>query len=194
MLGLLLIIGAVGGVYLYSQNASATTQNLEVSVGQKFLNPNYDLFDVSPDDQQGGFLKTYDQQMLEASVITGVPFALIKAHSIQESSLKPSAFRQEKKGASYGLMQVMWWPSSQRFQKWGYSDDQLAQGQKLFDPTINCFLGAMVIKDNLERFDSLDDAINAYNTGVSVSQHSAPYDYVKKVKNYYQKILGGSIT
>lgn len=157
------------------------------------------LRDVSPDEQKGGFKKDFDQAFLRASKARGVPFALLKAHAIAESSLNPKAFRDESSGrsdrkgwASRGLMQVLWWPGSERWKKYGHPDSELgSDGSLMFDPDINTDIAAALIKDNLKACgDNLRDAVNMYNTGKTEAQFKAPNGYVDKVLGYYNKILG----
>lgn len=158
------------------------------------------LKDVSPENQGGTFKKTYDQSFKRASDKTGVPFALIKAHAIAESSLKADAYRDESGGradrkgwASRGLMQILWWPKSERWKKYGYPDSMLGvDGGVMFDPDVNTFLAASLIKDNLKATDNnVRDAINMYNTGKTEAQFKAPFNYVDKVLGYYNTLVKG---
>ena len=149
------------------------------------------LPDVAPENQKGNFKRDYDDVFYEIGRAYGVPFALLKAHAIKESSLNRSAFRQEPNGkASYGLMQVLWWPNSNRFKNWGFPDDYIRDGSMLYDPEVNVSIACEIILDNYTRLKNLRDAINAYNTGVKESVRVAPYDYVDKVLGYYSTIIG----
>lgn len=152
------------------------------------------LPDVEPDEQKGKYNTNFDDAFYEAHLRTGVPFALIKAHAKRESNFDPKAYRFEstKKGASYGLMQILWVKGSNRFAKWGYSDDDIRDGSLLFLEDVNTFLGAKVIQDNLSRL-KLRDAINAYNTGVAESVRVAPNNYVNDVMKIYSTLIGGEI-
>ena len=58
----------------------------------------FDLPDVAPEFQGGNYKRDYDEAFLEVSRATSVPFALLKAHAIRESSLKHTAYRQEPNG------------------------------------------------------------------------------------------------
>lgn len=158
-----------------------------------------DLKDIDPDKQGGGYKKDFDQAFIRASKKRGVPFALIKAHAIAESSLKPEAYRDESSGradrknwASRGLMQILWWPGSERWKKYGYPDADLGNdGSIMFDPDINTDIAAALIKDNLKATkNNVRDAINMYNTGKTEAQYKAPYGYVDKVLGYYKKLIG----
>lgn len=154
------------------------------------------LGDVDPDEQGGNHKTTYDWAFSEASSQTGVPFALLKAHAVRESNLNPAAFRQEPArgsrpaSASYGLMQILWWKNSNRFANWGYSDDRIGDGSVLYQSDVNCIIAGGLIKENLNRFKNLRDAINAYNTGVAESERAAPGNYVNDVLRYYNEIKG----
>jgi len=152
------------------------------------------LPDVRPENQGGNFKRDYDDVFYEVGSDYGVPFALLKAHAIKESSLNRSAFRQEPNGkASYGLMQVLWWPNSNRFKNWGYPDDLIRDGSLLYDPEVNVSIACEIILDNYSRLKNLRDAINAYNTGVKESVRIAPYNYVDKVLGYYSTIIGRTV-
>ncbi|MEO8839786.1 MAG: transglycosylase SLT domain-containing protein [Herbaspirillum sp.] len=162
--------------------------------------PLYNLRDVSPDQQGGGYDETYDSYFLAAAKEFRVPFALIKAHAIQESSLNPNSFVNENPNsdpsragwASRGLCQILWWYGSNRLARYGYTDEQIGiTGGILFDPQANTRIAAQIIATNLNACGgNLRDAINMYNTGKKESDYEAPNGYVDKVFNYYQEILG----
>jgi len=156
------------------------------------------LPDIDPDEQGGNFKRDFDRSFLRAAKMTGVPFAFIKAHAIAESSLNPKAKvdesngRSDRKGwASRGLMQILWWPNSNRFAKYGHPDSELGDdGGAMFDPDLNTEIAAKLIKDNLDSVDgSVRDAINMYNTGRTEAQFKAPNGYVDKVLGYYSKLI-----
>lgn len=185
-----LILGGVGLlVFLFTQKSES---------GNDYMNRIYNLEDVDPINQGGGFKKDYDPEIETAADLHRVPFALIKAHAIAESSLNPRAFRDEnpkkeikKEGwASRGLCQLLYWPTSSRFAQFGYPASALNNGEALFDPGINTDIAAQLIKSNLVACDgNLRDAINMYNTGKKEAQYKAPGGYVDKVLNYYNKII-----
>lgn len=158
------------------------------------------LPDIDSSDQSGGYDTQYDSCFEKASGQTGVPFALIKAHAIRESSLVASAKHADfGVGTSYGLMQVEWNASGKlanRLAKYGpYSADDLRDGSILFDPDVSAYLGACIIRDNLNWLQgNLQDAINAYNTGHSVAKGLAPKNYVNDVLTYYGNIVGEVIS
>lgn len=161
------------------------------------------LKDISPNDQGGNFKRDFDHSFTRASNLTGVPFALLKAHAIAESSINPKAFVDESSGrgdrkgwASRGLMQILWWPGSERFKKYGFPDSQMgSDGSLMFDPDVNTEIAAKLIKDNLKACDGdLRDAVNMYNTGKKESEFQAPGGYVDKVIGYYSKLIKEGVT
>lgn len=162
----------------------------------------FGLPDTTPENQGGTFKRTYDHYFLKAADSTGVPFALLKAHAIVESSLNPNAYLDESGGrvdrpgwASRGLMQILWWPKSERWKKYGYPDSKLgADGALMFDPTINTEIAAKLIRDNLNGCKgNVRDAINMYNTGKKESEFRAPHGYVDKVLGHYETLVKGNV-
>jgi len=154
------------------------------------------LIDISPAEQGGNFKTDFDEVFLKVSKSEGIPFALLKAIAIRESSLDPKAYRMEPDGrASFGLMQVLWWPESERFENFGFPDANLgSNAEMLFDPMINVTIGAKIMKDNLRTSgQNLRDAVNMYNTGVKESKRIAPHNYVDNVLAYYQKITRNEV-
>lgn len=158
--------------------------------------------DIDPAAQGGGFSTDYDIFFETAHETYGVPFALLKAHSIQESSLNPNAFldenpqqKPERQGwASRGLMQILWWPGSERFKKYGHPDESLGvDGIVMFQPDVNVDIAAQIIKDNIARAKTLRDAINMYNTGKTEAELEAPGNYVDKVLGYYSQIVNQEV-
>lgn len=155
--------------------------------------------DVLPEKQGGSFNRSYDGYFYDASQVHGVPFALLKAIAIRESSLNPSAYRLEPSGfASFGLLQVLWKQGSQRFERensrmasgsWGYPDDFIRDGSILYEPQINADIACRIIRYEYNRYPTLRDVINAYNTGKSESKIVAPHNYVEDILGYYAKIL-----
>lgn len=171
--------------------------------GDKMKKRIYGLPDVWPEDQGGNYSKEYDLFFEDIADKYNVPFALLKAHAIQESSLNPDAFMDEnpkaleaRKGwASRGLMQVLWWPGSERLKPYGHPDSGLGPtGNGLFDPHINIDIGALIIKQNLHSCNgNIRDAINMYNTGKKEAQYQAPYNYVDKVLSNYKILIKGDV-
>lgn len=169
------------------------------------------LKDIEPSLQSGGYKTDYDIYFEAAADEFDVPFALLKAHALQESSLKEKAFRNENPSgrtdregwASRGLLQLLWAPDKNnalsksklydRFKKYGYSGDTIGNGDLLFKPEVNTRISAQLIRDNLKSCGgNIRDAINMYNAGVKESVRPAPENYVGRVLNYYNKILGES--
>lgn len=187
----LIFAGIAGLVFLFTQKAS---NGEETTVSERL----YKLPDIEPENQGGSYKKDYDIYFETAADSNGVPFALLKAHAIAESSLNPNAFRDEnptkradRQGwGSRGLMQILWWPNSERWKKYGYPDKDLGvDGIRMFEPYINIDIAAHLIADNLRACQgSVRDAINMYNTGKKEAQFQAPHNYVDKVLGYYKTI------
>lgn len=200
---MILLAGIAGffAVFFYSR----TTTDIRIE-SENVMNRLYGLKDVSLSDQGGGYKKEFDIYFMSAADEFGVPFALLKAHAIKESSINKNAFLDEnpKKDpkkqdwGSRGLMQLLWanvktsWLYN-RFLHLGYGGDLIAStnGNILFDPQVNTRLAADLICSNLKACGgNLRDAINMYNTGKKEADIKAPFGYVDKVIEYYTKILG----
>lgn len=209
----ILVLGAMAAAaFLFFNNkAQASDGALEVYPLNEEKTRAYGLKDIEPSQQGASYKREYDIYFEAAADEFDVPFALLKAHAIQESSLKEGAFRDENPSgrtdrtgwASRGLMQLLWAPDKNnsevaagkklydRFKKYGYSGDTIGNGDLLFRPDVNARIAAQLIKDNLKSTGgNLRDAINMYNAGVKESVRKAPEGYVDKVLNYYNKILG----
>lgn len=160
-------------------------------VPSKLLN----LPDIDPDSQGGVYKRDFDDYFKRWSDETGVPFALLKAHAIRESSLKPNAFLADSRGGSYGLMQLSIGDSSaDRFAVYDWPKTRLGGFENLYDPDINIEIASKLIADNLKRFKNVKDAINAYNTGVAYSTRVAPKNYTEDVLNYYSTLVKGIVS
>ena len=160
----------------------------------------YDFPDIEISDQKGGYKKDFDLYFMTAADETGVPFALLKAHALMESSLNPRAFRDENPSkrtdrlgwASRGLMQLLFWPNSTRFKQYGFGPER--NPDDLYDPMTNIRIGSQLIRDNLKACKgNLRDAINMYNTGKTEAQYKAPHEYVDRVLTFYGNILGRKV-
>lgn len=158
----------------------------------------FGLIDIEPENQGGSFRKDYDMIIETVADEENIPFALLKAHGVIESSLNPRAFtdenptgRSDRQGwASRGLMQVLWWPNSDRFKSYGFPDVDLANGELLFDPYTNVHIAAKIIKRNLNACGgNLQDAINMYNTGKKYTEYRAPNNYTSKVLSTYKQLI-----
>ena len=181
----ILLIVLVGGIILVSKSGGAkSSETSGLLLG---------LPDILPDNQHGVYKRDYDDFFYQQGLEFGVPFALMKAHAIRESSLKPGSFLSDSRGGSYGLMQLSWGPGNERFKSYGYSAAKIGDGQLLYDPYTNTFIAAQLIADNLRRFGNVKDAINAYNTGVAYSTRVAPANYTEDVLNYYSTLIGRKI-
>lgn len=206
---LLLILG--GGAVMVMKNAnSANSAGTDNSAGGVVTRSNpWGLPDIDSANQGGAYDTSYDESFEKASGATGVPFALLKAHGIRESSLNPNATHNDGGTlGSQGLMQIEWNSDSgssyyDRLSIYGdaYSGDNIADGTtSLSDPDVSALLGAYLIRDNLNRFGAkgsiqgIRDSINAYNTGKSESVDPAPANYVAGVLNYYGAIIGQPVT
>lgn len=170
----------------------------------------YNLPDVEPENQGGRYNTDHDLIFKAVADEFGVPFALLKAHAIKESSLNPNAFRDENpKGspdrtgwASRGLMQILWSPlepktgdrgiNRNRWARYGYKAEDLGvDGIRQFEPLVNVRIAAQLIRDNLKAANgNVRDAINMYNAGVKESVRAAPGNYTGIVYNYYNQITG----
>lgn len=149
------------------------------------------LPDIEPDEQGGVYKRDFDSHFKRWSLATGVPFALIKAHAIRESSLKPGAYLSDRRGGSYGLMQLSWGPDVEpnRFAVFGWPASRIGTAETLYDNEVNVEIAAKLIADNLTRFKNVKDAINAYNTGVAYTKRIAPHNYTEDVIKYYETIV-----
>jgi len=202
------LIGAIFLLFKPSE-AEASPEYIEVTPMNKTKERLFNLKDIEPSEQGGSYKKDFDFYFEAAADEFDIPFALLKAHAIQESSLNQKAFRDENPSertdrtgwASRGLLQLLWAndknnPEAKtklydRFKKYGYSGDKIGNGDLLFDPTVNTRISAQLILDNLKSCGgNLRDAINMYNTGVKESVRAAPGNYVDKVMTYYNRILG----
>ncbi len=152
----------------------------------------WNLPDVDASDQGGVFKRDFDSYFEKASGRHGVPFALVKAHAIRESSLNANAYNVE---GSRGLMQIYWPQGSNRLAVFGYGPSELGDGAILFDPDVNTDLGAAFIADNLKTCGgNLRDAINMYNTGKKEAVFKAPKNYVDDILGYYSQIVGRKVS
>lgn len=192
MIGLV-AVGLIGAGLFFASRANAA-DGLSLGGSVRL----YDLPDIAPADQGGNFKKDYDLYFESVADETGVPFALLKAHAIRESSLNEAALRDENHSkrtdrigwVSRGLMQVLFWPGSTRFEQFGYTSKDLNDGALLTNPYINIKVAAKLIAANLKACSgNLRDAVNMYNAGVKESVRVAPLDYVNKVISSYETLI-----
>lgn len=188
----LLILPFIGAAFLLMNKAEA-----QESMGEK-TNLVLGLSDIDPSIQGGSYSKEFDAPLKAGADKANIPFALLKAHAIRESSLKSGAHNDENAaGDSYGLCQLYWGTGSSlkdRFSKYGYSSDVLQNGSRLYDPYINCEIAAKLIADNLRSTGNLRDAVNMYNTGKTEAKFKAPHNYVDDVLKYYSTIIKRSVS
>ncbi len=126
---------------------------------------------------------SFEQVLQEASRSAGVDPALVRAVVEVESGGNPRAVSPV---GAQGLMQLM--PGTAR--DLGVADP--------FDPAQNLRGGARYLREMLDRFGNLPEAVAAYNAGPgAVSRHGGvpPFQetqaYVKKVLSSYQAHQGG---
>lgn len=162
----------------------------------------WSLKDVQPENQGGSYRREFDSIFWDVANAEDVPFALLKAHAIVESSLRPNAIRDENPTknprrigwTSFGLMQLLWWPGTERFSQFGYPASSLGDGTILYQPNVNIKIAARLIKANLQACNgNLRDAINMYNAGVKESVRPAPLNYVDKVIGHYETLIKGKV-
>lgn len=199
----LILATLAGAAWVYFKGKSADTTGGGIVTNEKpiissIANP-FSLPDIDPYEQGGKWTRLFDDAFREAKEKYGVPFALLKAHAIRESALKDRAIRNEPaKGsrpvsASYGLMQILWWPGSNRFARYGMPDDYVKDGSILFTPHVNVNIAAQLIADNFKTYKTLRDTINAYNTGVKESVRVAPGNYVDDVLKIYSTLINKTV-
>lgn len=118
----------------------------------------------------------------KASRRYGVDAGLIRAVIKQESNFNPRAVSS---AGAQGLMQLM--PSTAR--GLGVTDS--------FDPEQNVMAGTRFLKDMLQRYGNVDEALAAYNWGPGnvdrrglTALPRETRDYLAKVKGYYTQYVG----
>ncbi|MDH5188838.1 MAG: lytic transglycosylase domain-containing protein [Rhodospirillaceae bacterium] len=127
----------------------------------------------------------------------GIPWQLLKAVAMRESSLNPLALNEENDGeggqASRGLMQIL---TPNRLNIIGWSGAYPLGGvNTLFDPDKNIYYGAQILKWNMETY-GLYRGIAIYNNW---SQRNEPANgpfsnqyYVDGIINYFKQ-YGGDV-
>ena len=97
------VAAAVGvAAYLLFKPSSAKASDgiVELTPMKEDKTRLWGLKDIEPGEQSGGYKTDYDIYFEAAADEFDVPFSLLKAHAIQESSLKEKAFRKAKKRKS----------------------------------------------------------------------------------------------
>lgn len=190
------LVAALGIFLAYNgvTNASSRSDNGNEGGSAVSRSNPWNLPDVDSSQQGGSYTREHDEALEEASSATQVPFALLKAHMIRESSGNAKAYHydNEKSGSSYGIMQVEWIFGSNRFAKYGFPDSEIGlMGDGLYDPYDNAMIGACIVRDNLNWLKgALRDSINAYNTGKREKDYPAPVHYVDDVMRHYAVLIG----
>lgn len=111
--------------------------------------------------------------------------ALLLAFIEVESNFNPYAYRQDKNGGSYGLMQIDVETAKDR----GYTGD----GQGLYDTFTNLKYGVLIqewMAANLRKAGiySVETLAAAYNEGLQAARTGRPDpDYVGKIMKAYAK-------
>jgi len=139
---------------------------------------------------------TLEPIIIEMGKKYNVEPALIKAHIKAESNWDINASRYEahKKDASWGLMQLLLATAREVLGNSNLTTTQLIQ------PRVNIEAGTKFIRQNINRWGNLRDAIAAYNAGSPrLNKKTGKYvnaPYVDKVYNSYlmYKKLGFAIT
>jgi soluble lytic murein transglycosylase-like protein len=124
--------------------------------------------------------KAFRSAFAAAAAQTRVPLPLLVATAYEESRMDPAA--RSAAGAK-GLLQVM--PSTARALR--------LDGD---DPTANVFAGARYLRQLLDRFDSLELALAAYNAGPTAVERAggaptiATLRYVKNIEARTSSVAG----
>lgn len=161
----------------------------------------YAFSNAQNDLQESAYPLKYQNEVNAASQSYGVDKSLIYAVIRTESGFDPEA--DSRVGAS-GLMQLM--PTTFEWLQTYYDGEITMDADKLLDPEINIDYGTKFLKFLLERYESEQAAIAAYNAGfgavdgwLSDSRYSSdgvnldtiPYDetsnYVVKVEDAREK-------
>lgn len=101
----------------------------------------------------------FNKEFLAVSKETGVPVSLLKGLAAAESAFNPSAMRSEPhiRDASRGLLQIL-----ERTAKGvGFQGDPA----QLFTPVVGLRYGAKYLRELLERYPDVTQAIASYNMG-----------------------------
>lgn len=111
--------------------------------------------------------------------------ALLLAFIEQESSFKPNAFRNDRNGGSYGLMQLDYATAQDR----GFNGSPI----ELYDPFLNVEYGVKVLNWLAQQLVehgkfSLDNLAAAYNAGLThVLNGGTDASYSESIKSAYLK-------
>lgn len=191
---------AVVAVLFAARSNKATTHN---SPGFNFFRPSQsiaglsyrnieDLVNVTNDQNSNVDLDALFQKHGAAS---GIPWQLLKAVAMTESSLNPAALNHEgdttDERASRGLMQILA-PSPLNVRGW--KNNRPSEGlEALFNPDVNLYYGRQILSWNLETYGA-PRGIALYNRWAE--RHSpvnGPFNnqyYVDRVLGYFEQFGG----
>lgn len=105
---------------------------------------------------------------------------LLKSIAFIESSMKPQAVSTKNRDGTFdiGMMQInTWWLKI--LNRYGIDSEDLLH------PCTNIQVGAWVLAQEIARFDSIWDAVGAYNAGPAANRKELRKDYADKVKEQY---------
>ncbi len=89
--------------------------------------------------------------------VYGLDSNLVYGLVSQESRFKPAAFLMDRNGGSFGLTQISL-PTAQGL---GYTGD----GPGLYDPNVNVQFGLLYLRNRLDKYGDVGEALSAYNCG-----------------------------
>ena len=119
----------------------------------------------------------------DAATFHGVDARLVRSIALQESGMNPHITHRNSNGSEdIGLMQInsIHLPRLARF---GISRD------RLFDGCINAYVGAWILRENIERFGPVWKAVGAYNASSPEKQ----LRYASLVHARWQKLQRAAI-
>lgn len=125
----------------------------------------------------------YEDIIESASKAYQIPVEVIKAIIRVESNWDPNAKRYEShlNDSSLGLMQLL-----TKTAKYVANNTALT-AEQILQPTLNILLGTKYLKEQLNKYDNLNDAIAAYNAGSPRKTSTGAYvnqGYVDKVNQW----------
>jgi len=121
--------------------------------------------------------------ILDQEARHGFPFGLLLAIAKTESSLNWRAYNSNRNGTSdIGIMQInsIHLP---RLQRMGITPE------KLWHPCVNAAVGAMILREFVDRHGMNWSAVAAYNTGNPRTRPTAAMRYVARVHAHHERIL-----
>lgn len=116
-----------------------------------------------------------------------VPVSVLKAIAMHESGFNYKAVgpKNDNGSVDYGLMQInsSWVKPNSMLSKKGITKDQL-----LNDPCLNLYIGAWILKGNINQYGSNWKAVGAYNARSETKRIS----YAQKIGKNIKKLEGRS--